>query len=40
MSRRDDIESLMYMLFFLLNKYHLPWCDFQENFVDNKIDLS
>ena len=30
----------MYMLFFLLNKYHLPWCDFQENFVDNKIDLS
>jgi len=24
----------------MLNKYYLPWCDYQENFVENKIDLS
>lgn len=26
-SRRDDIESLFYVLIYLLNEEYLPWCD-------------
>lgn len=26
-SRRDDVESLFYLLIFLLNDQYLPWCD-------------
>jgi casein kinase 1 len=26
-SRRDDIESLFYMLIYLINDEYLPWCD-------------
>lgn len=28
--RRDDIESLMYFLFFLLNDFRLPWDNISE----------
>ena len=26
-SRRDDVESLFYMLIYLINEEYLPWCD-------------
>ena len=26
-SRRDDIESLFYLLIYIVNDEHLPWCD-------------
>lgn len=26
-SRRDDIESLFYLLIYMLNDDYLPWCD-------------
>ena len=41
-SRRDDFESAVYVLLFLINKSTLPWSDFQEKFDDKKhsfIDL-
>lgn len=30
-SRRDDVESLFYMLIFMLNKGYLPWCDLEQH---------
>jgi len=33
-SRRDDIQSIMYVMVYLLNKNNLPWNDFHEQFKD------
>jgi hypothetical protein len=32
-SRRDDIESLFYILIYLLNSSKLPWSDFEHKFL-------
>ena len=33
-SRRDDIQSIMYIMIYLLNKSFLPWADFHKKFED------
>lgn len=33
-SRRDDIQSLMYIMVYLLNKNYLPWSDFNSKFKE------
>ena len=32
-SRRDDMESVMYIMIYLLNDNYLPWCDIESRFV-------
>ena len=32
-SRRDDIQSLFYIMVYLLNGNYLPWCDFHKKFM-------
>eukprot|EP00347_Sterkiella_histriomuscorum_P017575 403348809 len=31
-SRRDDIESVMYIMIYLLNENYLPWCDIEKKY--------
>lgn len=31
-SRRDDVQSIMYVMVYLLNKNYLPWNNFHEKF--------
>lgn len=38
-SRRDDIESIFYILIFLLNNQYLPWCDLLNRPDGQKPDL-
>ena len=33
-SRRDDIQSLLYIMIYLLNGNHLPWDDFHRRFKE------
>lgn len=38
-SRRDDIQSLMYIMIYLLNKSHLPWGDFHTKFENTSYEF-
>lgn len=38
-SRRDDIESLFYLLIYMLNQDNLPWCDLLKHDDGVKPDL-
>lgn len=38
-SRRDDIQSVMYIMVYLLNKNYLPWCDFHKKFKDTSYEF-
>ena len=31
-SRRDDIESAIYIMIYLLNDNYLPWCDIEKKY--------
>lgn len=31
-SRRDDVESVMYIMIYLLNDNYLPWCDIEKKY--------
>lgn len=39
LSRRDDIESVFYLLFYLLNRHKLPWNKFQDDFSKKIINI-
>lgn len=32
-SRRDDMESAIYIMIYLLNDNYLPWCDIEKRFL-------
>ena len=32
-SRRDDVESAIYIMIYLLNNNYLPWCDIERKFI-------
>ena len=38
-SRRDDIQALMYIMIYLLNKSYLPWGDFHKKFEDTSYEF-
>lgn len=38
-SRRDDIQSLLYIMVYLLNNNYLPWCDFHKRFKQKKYEF-
>lgn len=38
-SRRDDIQSVMYIMVYLINNNYLPWCDFHKKFKDNNYEF-
>lgn len=38
-SRRDDIESIFYILIFMLNNQYLPWCDLLRKDSTEQPDL-
>lgn len=38
-SRRDDIQSCLYIMVYLLNKNYLPWCDFYKKFQDQNYEF-
>jgi len=38
-SRRDDIESIFYILIFMLNNQYLPWCDLLNKGSTERPDL-
>lgn len=38
-SRRDDIQSLIYIMIFLLNGGSLPWSDFHKKFKDANYEF-
>jgi serine/threonine protein kinase len=38
-SRRDDIESAIYILIYLLNNNYLPWCDIEDKFMREQMDF-
>jgi len=38
-SRRDDIQSALYIMIYLLNNNYLPWCDFHHKFKDLKYEF-
>jgi hypothetical protein len=38
-SRRDDVESAIYIMIYLLNMNYLPWCDIEARFQKEKMDF-
>ena len=38
-SRRDDVESMVYVMLYLLSNNHLPWNDLHEKFTNNEYDF-
>ena len=38
-SRRDDVQSTLYVMVYLLNKNYLPWCDFHKKFKDQNYEF-
>lgn len=36
-SRRDDIESLFYLLIYMLNNSQLPWSNFEQQYQHEQI---
>jgi hypothetical protein len=38
-SRRDDMESVMYIMIYLLNDNYLPWCDIESRFVQQGMEF-
>ena len=38
-SRRDDIQSLLYIMIYLLNGNHLPWDDFHRRFKEKNYQF-
>jgi casein kinase I family protein HRR25 len=39
LSRRDDIESLIYIYVYLLNNHELPWSKWQKALAENTISM-
>jgi hypothetical protein len=40
LSRRDDIESLMYLTLYMLNKNQLPWSQFQKKLSKDQLTIN
>jgi len=38
-SRRDDMESIMYIMIYLLNENYLPWCDIEQRFLQQGMEF-
>ncbi len=38
-SRRDDMESVMYIMIYLLNDNYVPWCDIESRFVQQGMEF-
>jgi serine/threonine protein kinase len=38
-SRRDDVESALYIMTYLLNESYLPWCDIEKRFVSEGMEF-
>lgn len=38
-SRRDDMESIIYVMLYLLNHNYLPWNDLHEQYTNQKYDF-
>jgi len=38
-SRRDDMESVMYIMIYLLNDNYLPWCDIESRFISQGMEF-
>ena len=38
-SRRDDMESAMYIMIYLLNDNYLPWCDIESKFIQQGMEF-
>ena len=38
-SRRDDIESTIYIMIYLYNGNYLPWCDIERKFMQRGLDF-
>jgi len=38
-SRRDDIESAIYIMIYLMNNCYLPWCDIERKFVNEGMEF-
>ena len=38
-SRRDDMESAIYIMIYLLNNNYLPWCDIEKKFINEEMEF-
>lgn len=38
-SRRDDVESTLYIMIYLLNNNYLPWCDIEHQYINEGLDF-
>jgi hypothetical protein len=38
-SRRDDMESAMYIMIYLMNDNYLPWCDIEKKFKQQDLEF-